>query len=248
MMFLSENGRFLLSLMLVSQLLEVTCQQELLTTTISTTAINQSSSSSLYNNKRNLRYHQQLVIQERIVGGKPAVAGSYPSYAIATGRGLCGSTLIHDDILITAAHCYGLFQNGIVLGVTSFNGITSNDVRQVDIEYPNPNFNEYTLGNDVMLVKLTTPVSDTSIITQYNIDTDNPIDEQTVTVIGFGAQEENGTPSNDLLEVQIQIVNYNDCYDAYWQPFFGSNIQNDLMICANGIDNETGGTLDSCQG
>jgi secreted trypsin-like serine protease len=204
--------------------------------------------STLYNSKRKLRYYQSPDVQERIVGGKPVIAGAYPSYAIPVGSGLCGATLIHDDILITAAHCYGIFEDGIILGTVTLNGNSQTDVRKVSEEYPNPDFNEYTLANDVMLVKLAEPVTDTSIISPYNTDSSSPTVDQSVTVIGFGAQEEGGRPSKDLLEVQVQVVNYNDCYEDYWQPFFGSNIQNSVMICANGIDNETGGTLDSCQG
>jgi secreted trypsin-like serine protease len=48
----------------------------------------------------------------KIVGGKPAAQGAYPSYAIPDfSDGLCGATLIHSDILISAAHCKGVFAN-----------------------------------------------------------------------------------------------------------------------------------------
>jgi secreted trypsin-like serine protease len=196
---------------------------------------------------RMLRYNNAPDIETRIVGGKPVVAGSYPSYAVPVGNGLCGATLIHDDILVSAAHCQGIFADGVILGTVSLSGNLASDVRGVAGEYPNPNFNYYTLAGDVMLIKLAEPVNDPSIITPYNTDSSNPTDGDTVTVIGFGAQEEGGPPSNDLMEVQVQIASYDECYQAYFQPFYGSNIQSDLMICANGVD-ENGGTLDSCQG
>lgn len=197
---------------------------------------------------RNLRYYQQPDIEERIVGGKPVAAGAFPSFAIPVGNILCGSTLIHDDILVTAAHCKGAFLGGVILGTTKLSGNSPSSVRAVSQEYPNPNFDENSLAGDVMLVKLAKPVTDTSIITKYNTVSSNPKDGATVTVIGFGLQKEGAAkPSNNLLEVQINIVSFDTCYNDYWRPFFGSNIQNDVMICATG-EGANGQVLDSCQG
>lgn len=41
----------------------------------------------------------------RIVGGNAAALGEYPFYGTTNFPLLCGATLIHEDILLTAAHC-----------------------------------------------------------------------------------------------------------------------------------------------
>jgi Trypsin len=57
----------------------------------------------------------------RIVGGTPVISNSeYPFYAFPNGRYLCGATLIHGDILVSAAHCGNItWGNGVWLGGTS---------------------------------------------------------------------------------------------------------------------------------
>jgi len=33
------------------------------------------------------------------------------------GLGLCGASLIYEDILVTVAHCRGAFDDGVIIGV-----------------------------------------------------------------------------------------------------------------------------------
>jgi len=64
---------------------------------------------------------KQIGKQEiRIVGGTPVADGSiYPFYVDSNAPTLCGATLIHEDILLTAAHCLGGFLNGASIGGVS---------------------------------------------------------------------------------------------------------------------------------
>lgn len=54
----------------------------------------------------------------RIVGGTPADEGEYPFYAYPRGMMLCGATLIAPEILLTAAHCGGVWTSGALIGKT----------------------------------------------------------------------------------------------------------------------------------
>lgn len=118
------------------------------------------------------------------------------------------------------------------------------DVRDVDREYPNPNFSQYTLAHDLMLIKLSSPVSDDIPIIPYNTDSSVPEDGETVKTIGFGATEIGGTPLEQLQQVNLEIFDYGTCSDIYYNPFFGSSIDNDVMICAGGYDE----SKDACSG
>jgi hypothetical protein len=46
---------------------------------------------------------EPAVPELRIVGGTPVAVGEYPFFAWTAGSTLCGATLIHEDILLTAA-------------------------------------------------------------------------------------------------------------------------------------------------
>ena len=54
--------------------------------------------------------------KERIIGGTPAPEGEYPFYAFPRGMMLCGATLISPEILLTAAHCGGVWTTGALIG------------------------------------------------------------------------------------------------------------------------------------
>jgi trypsin len=195
------------------------------------------------NNKRNL----QVDIQPRIVGGSIADGTDYPFYAIPIGgRGLCGATLVHPDILVSAAHCAGIFErNTVALGTSVITGDDALETISVETEYPHPDFSYNTLQNDVMVIKLSS-ASTATPVTLNNVSS-TPSDSSSATVIGFGSTYEGGRPSQNLLEVQVEIVDYDTCYNKYWQPFWGSNIVDDKMICA-GTPADSVNDADSCQG
>ena len=168
--------------------------------------------------KKNQNYRlrrQNEDIQPRIIGGTPVDKGSYPSYAIPiSGYGLCGATLIHDDILLSAGHCSGAFEgNDIAIGATLLNGDDATEIIRAETELTNPDFSMSTLENDSLLIKLEKPA--TVPLVQWNEDYSYPVDGDNVRVIGFGLTEAYGDTSNDLLEVTLEIVDYDTCNEVY---------------------------------
>ena len=140
------------------------------------------------------------------------------------------------SILLTAAHCQGVFTSGVFIGATQRDGIGTM-VAGVDREYPHPNYGTPEVDdNDIMLVKLTFPVS--APLVQWNTNPSIPLDGDTVTTIGFGYTEENGSYSQDLMKVDVDVVPFEQCNSVF------GDLTESIMLCAG---TEVGGR-DACQG
>jgi secreted trypsin-like serine protease len=173
--------------------------------------------------------------QDRIIGGVPVQEGEFPFYAFPFGVLLCGATVVHVDVLLTAAHCAGVFLEGVLIGGTDITGEGST-YYATDLELPHPDYDSKTDENDLMLVKLSRPTEVTPV--QLNFDSNVPVVCEPVTVIGFGNTEENGVFSQELLKTTVDIFPFETC-----DNYFGG-IDNNTMLCAG---TEEGGR-DSCQG
>jgi trypsin len=149
------------------------------------------------------------------------------------------ATLIHDDLLLTAAHCQEVFSDAgaVYIGGVLLSGADAIDNIAVVSEHPHQNYDDFTLENDIMLVKLAEPSAVTPAV--LNFDSNLPLDGQTVTPIGFGTTSEGGVSSDVLRKVDVNVVNFDTC-DA----FYGGDIFDEVMLCA-GVPN---GGRDSCQG
>lgn len=180
------------------------------------------------------------LLESRIVGGDLAPKGLYPWYGIPFGNELCGSSLIHSDILLTAAHCVGAFvQSGVLIGGIRIDGSDKLSFAEVDKEYPHYAYDPSTDLNDIMLIKLESQVTN---IEPLSLNFDNNVPQQSnesVTVMGFGYTSENGTFSQLLRKTNIVTIDYQQC-----KPTFPDRLVNDSMICA-GVEE---GKYDACQG
>jgi trypsin len=179
-------------------------------------------------------------IQSRIVGGFPSASDAFPYFTtVNTDKSLCGASLIHEDIVLTAAHCQGVFDEGVRIGVHNLNDPNdSGVVRMVVEEIKHSQFNEYTLANDIMLLKLDYPVTDVQPV-EWERSATAPNAGETLTVMGFGYVSEQGSISSILRQVDVQAIDDNTCFTKY-----NGDIDLDVMFCA-GVPQ---GGKDSCQG
>jgi trypsin len=174
-----------------------------------------------------------------IVGGTNVSSGVYPSYAHVIGQGiLCGATLIHSDILLTAAHCQFAFvyDRRIAIGATLRNGSDAAEILSVVSIHQHPMYTRENATYDIMLVKMNS--SSEAPIASINRNTRVPNDDELLTIVGFGATSFGGRVSNILLNAQVNVVPYITCLSNYNNIL----IDNNAMVCAAAPNK------DACQG
>ena len=169
-------------------------------------------------NRRKLRL-------SRIVGGVVVTDPSkYPFMVKGSG---CGGSLVAPDVVLSAAHCEGGFDISVRVGSILRNSGGQEVETLKSEEVVHPNFDDYTLENDIMLIKLKEEVDFTPI--PINFDSSHPaVDSNAVlTVIGFGTKKESGNLSKQLREVDLNYINPDQCNSL----LFGEAIE-DVMLCA----------------
>ena len=181
------------------------------------------------------------LMQTRVVGGNDAEPSEFPFYA-RWYRG-CGATLVHADLLLTAAHCY---VDNLLDYRFRFEG--SNDLLSAISYAIHPNFNNETnlISNnqyDVMLLRLEKPIPEVRPIELLSGNASLPLrDQEDLTIIGYGLTSEDGEVAKVLQEAEIQY--HEDCSFSRYPSV---QIDPETMFCAHGKINETT-ARDSCQG
>ncbi|KAK7909543.1 hypothetical protein WMY93_014227 [Mugilogobius chulae] len=158
-----------------------------------------------------------------IVGGTDASPGNWPwqVFLVMTNldgtRITCAGSLINQQWILTAAHCHKqkLTQlTTVSLGISSLNEINvERGVIQVELH---PDYQG--TGNDIALLKMSSPVNYTSYIQPVCLaQTNSWLDHgQSSWVAGWGRLAEGGTGSVTLQEVCLPVVELPVCNTNYY--------------------------------
>ena len=145
----------------------------------------------------------------------------------------CGGTLVSEDTVITAAHCFerGFEDAGnthIRLGEDDL-GSDDDGVSPVDIEIlevvQHPDWNVTAFKNDIAMVKLSTPVSFTDLIMpaclpdtfqQLDLSIYRILTSPDPVVVGWGStRKHSGLSSGSKRDAEIGMIFQEECQDIF---------------------------------
>lgn len=187
--------------------------------------------------------------QSRILGGSGADTQEAPWVVALTdryGNHFCGGTLIRAGEVVTAAHCAHDPLTGaerspgdlkVVAGRTDLRSSEGTEA-EVDSVWVHPQYEDFTTGDDLAVLKLSTPLP------QRPLPVVEPGDESPyrpgapARVYGWGRTSEDGPASDTLRSVEVPVAPDESCRSAY------PNYDPRSMFCAGYPE----GGRDACAG
>ncbi|XP_053736310.1 serine protease 1-like [Synchiropus splendidus] len=181
-------------------------------------------------------------MDDKIVGGYECTHHSQPwQVSINIGYHFCGGSLINEQWIVSAAHCWqNPYSQMVILGdhhIWQFEG--SEQYMAVDAIYWHEKYDYQTLDFDIMLMKMSHPASLNDKVRPIALPDKcaNPGDMCMVSGWGNIYTDEVFNPFN-LQCVEVPIMSDSDCKASYPDKI------TDQMVCAGYLE----GGKDACQG
>ncbi|XP_012727069.2 granzyme E [Fundulus heteroclitus] len=186
------------------------------------------------------------VYTAEIIGGHVAVPHSRP-YMVLVERHMsdgtkkyCGGSILSEDFVMTAAHCQAK-DYLIYLGLHDMS--LNDEVERITVEqaFPNIHYNNVTLMNDVMLLKLTSKARFGSKVKSINLASknDKALPKSCIVSGWGGTKESNGLLSHKLMETNITLIENENCkveksYCSKGEPGPGLGDSGGPLVCEHG--------------
>uniref|UniRef100_A0A182JSC1 Peptidase S1 domain-containing protein n=1 Tax=Anopheles christyi TaxID=43041 RepID=A0A182JSC1_9DIPT len=200
------------------------------------------------------------VEHNRVVGGVPAALNGWPWMALVGYEEAfgdvdfrCGGSLITDRHVLTAAHCILSSLSVVRLGEHDMD----NQTESVHVDVPvykyvsHPLYDTFDGHSDVAILYLTETVQFNAQIKPICLPTVEPVRSADFTgynpfIAGWGRTKETGFEAKVLQELQIPILENDECSQLYKKvrKLFSQKQFNAAVLCAGFLE----GGKDSCQG
>uniref|UniRef100_A0A9L0KFI6 trypsin n=1 Tax=Equus asinus TaxID=9793 RepID=A0A9L0KFI6_EQUAS len=184
---------------------------------------------------------------DKIVGGYTCQANSVPyQVSLNVGYHICGGSLISNQWVVSAAHCY---QQVVILSSSRFQvrlGEHNIAVTEGNEQFINsakvirhPSYNSRTYDNDILLIKLSSPASINSKVSAISLPASFPAAGTQCLISGWGNTLSSGSNYPNLLQcLNAPILSDSSCRSSYPNQITSN------MFCAGFLE----GGKDSCQG
>nr|XP_033478642.1 trypsin-3-like [Epinephelus lanceolatus] len=164
-----------------------------------------------------------------IIGGGKAPENSmlYMASIQSDNKHVCGGFRISKDIVVTAARCDVNLDAAKVVLSTQKPGSAIKTVKYISKKCKHPSYEDFTKGNDIMLLKVAGEEGMNVGITTVEL-TDIQVEaNKQCRVAGWGCTTPGGNTVDDLKVADVSIINLQDCKKKW--PGLSADV-----ICAGG--------------
>ncbi|XP_046398979.1 transmembrane protease serine 11D-like [Ischnura elegans] len=183
---------------------------------------------------------------DRIVGGTTAKSGHWCWQAKVMVWSddddgsffLCGGSVINDEYVLSAAHCFHGHEGSKVdihLGAHKLFYDTVGTKYGVDSIQIHADYDPVSKANDIALVKLNKKIKFTDRVCSVCLPSQEDYTGETCTITGWGALKSGGDSPSELMQTEVKVIPFDTCKQEY-----GRLDESQICAAAPGRD--------SCQG